>query len=185
MIDLGVNKTKDGEVNLFEIGKFDFDDNGMDELRKVFYNLLERFDGKEVFMQFRREEDLFLGNEEQMKMRKELPVILKTKGRYHVFRKLDDSRFDSLGSIIINTDFLEIFITLWEYFYSFDFFIPKENYTWELFLSHVDEYCDDLNAHKLLSKNAAADWVAIKNIGGESLIIATKVDFDVEKLIAK
>ncbi len=74
----------------------------------------------------------------------------------HVFRKIDDERFDSIGHLTYTDHTPGFLLDVWKYFYAFTFLLPFENITWESYINRAKtKGIDDIDGKKILSDGLA------------------------------
>lgn len=164
------------------LGIYDFDVNNwhnLSQLKNIYKSLFSL--NEVIFFSFRREENLT-----DEKILKQLKVkILETfnsEGEYVILRQLDDARFDSVAKLIVKESTFDLLVDIWSYFYSCNFFIPKEEFTFSDFIQFQKlNSFQDIGNEKLLN-SLYADFSCIKDLGGDSLIISYRNDYQLPDL---
>ncbi len=149
------------------IEDFDLSSDGKD-INQIISILKILIDGKQLYFNFRREED-FLDEKELLNYRHYIPEYFIKNGEYKVIYKIDQTHFDSIGLLPVIDSTFDFLIELWNYFWSMCFFVPKETLDWEGFLYYSRKNTRDKNGLKLL--DSFTDAVFLKGHDGDNLII--------------
>lgn len=138
-------------------------------LKEIFKSLFRQ--GDRLFFSFRREENL-TDDDELLELRKRVPLTFAQQGDYIFLRRIDEERFDSIGHITYADHIPGFLLDVWRYFYAFDFFIPKEQVTWDDYIQYVKKKgLDDIDGKRLLN-DGLTNFILIKGLGGDYLNIS-------------
>lgn len=161
-----------GDIQVLNIGVLDIYGSFEDRiyLKKILNNLFDV--GNELFFFFRREENLT--DEAELKLlRQNVIREIKTNGELRYLFKLDYERFDAIARININSNFSNLIMDMWKYFYSCDFFRPINDLTFDEYEDYLRvNGVDDIDGVRML-QNKLADFICIKGLGADHLIIAS------------
>ncbi|GAF04809.1 hypothetical protein [Saccharicrinis fermentans] len=139
------------------------------------------FNNDTIFFSFRREEDL-TSDKELERLRISIIETFNKYGEYVFLKKLDEARFDSVARIDVSDFTFEFMFDIWKYFYSCTFFIPTEGFSFSDYISFQKKIkFQDKGGEKLLSKRYS-DFGCIKGLGGDSLIVSYRKDFQLPDL---
>lgn len=176
------NRELSREINLLSIGPFDinvwYDQN---RLRNIFKCLFLNNDT--IFFSFKREEDL-TSDKELSQLRIKVFETFNKTGEYVFLKKLDEARFDSVARIIVSGDStFDFLFDIWKYFYSCAFFVPVDGFTFSDYISfHKKIKLQDKGGKKLLDKEYA-NFECIKGLGGDSLLISYRKNYQLPDLM--
>lgn len=168
--DLALLSIEDFDINVWH------DANCIKNILKCLF-----FNNDTIFFSFRREEDL-TSDDELKRLRVNVVETFDKLGEYVFLKKLDEARFDSVASIIVNDFTFEFIFDILKYFYSCAFFIPAKGFSFSDFISFQKKIkFQDKGGEKLLSKGYS-DFVCIKGLGGDSLIVSYQKGFQLPDL---
>lgn len=130
--------------------------------------------GDELLCYFRREEDL-TSEAELLQLKKSISTRFNSSGNeFKYIFKIDDRRFDAIGKLKLEYDFANAIIEMWKYFYSFSFFIPINDLTFE----EYEEYLEVNGVEDIYGKrhvyHKLASFICIKGLDGDHLIITSE-----------
>ncbi len=156
-------------INLVTIESVDLSNWDDSTIFKAIFEKLFPINTK-LFFSFRREENL-TNDDLLKKLRFSIPKFFDQNGEYHILYKLDNSRFDSVATLSMEENTLDLFLDLWSYFYSCNIFIPSKNFDFSNFIdfqhkiNFIDQSCINLisNKHSLFE--------VVKGLGGEQILI--------------
>lgn len=150
-----------------------YDDNSMKNLRKVIKTLTK---GGKFYFEFVKEE-FYLEEEELLKYRSKVPQYLKKNGHYEVKFELDETRFRSIGYLLINEETYNQILVLWKYFETLVFFNPSSSFSWQDFDKRFNRKKPEVPAIDFV-KNKYTSSVFIKGYDGDNLVFIYDNDFD-------
>ncbi|RWU04018.1 hypothetical protein [Pedobacter chitinilyticus] len=149
--------------------------------RIAFKQMLNRFlkETDEILCYFRREEDL-TDDEELLQLKQSIFTRFTLKGNeFKYLYQIDERRFDAIGKFKLEYDFANAIIEMWKYFYSFSFFAPINNLTFE----EYEEYLEVNGFEDIDGKNHVyhqlANFICIKGLGGDYLTITSIQDVNI------
>ena len=174
------NRELSRDIALFSVEDFDInawhDANRLKNILKCLF-----FNDDTIFFSFRREEDLTSDNDLK-RLRVKVIETFDKLGEYVFLRKLDEARFDSVARITVSDFTFEFIFDIWEYFYSCAFFIPSKGFSFSDYISFQKRIkFQDKGGEKLLSKRYS-DFECIKGLGGDSLVISYRKDYQLPDL---
>lgn len=174
------NNVLNKEINILSIDDLDlnrWDD--LIQLKKIYKYLFSKNDT--LFFAFRRVENL-TDEKEIKKLKVEILETFENYGEYIILKELDSTRFDSIARITVNEYTYNLLIDVLKYFYSCTFFIPSKQFAFSDYSTFQknNNFHDKMN-EKLLH-NHYADFSLIKGLGGDSLIISYRNDFNLPNL---
>lgn len=173
------SKTTNGNLSILNIGEFDLYNESDDRI--YFKSIINKLFsvGDEVYFSFRREEDL-TENSELDVLRKLIFRKFEAEGKFEYLFKIDQRRFDAIAMIIFDLNTPNFIIDLWKYFYACDFFKPINDLTFEEYKDYLEvNGVDDINGLKQLW-NGLSDFICIKGLGADHLIISYDSDLKLE-----
>ena len=159
-------------LEILTIGSFDLY-NSIDD-RIYLKNLLNKLFqvDEQMFCYFRREENLTDDNELAL-LKKSIFERVSPPDQFKYIKKIDDRRFDAIAEIKLKIDFGQLVIDMWKYFYSFSFFVPINDLTFDEYEDYLlSQGFDDINGMKLVN-NKLAKFICIKGLGADHLIITS------------
>jgi hypothetical protein len=137
-------------------------------LKRLFKCVLK--ENEHLFFLCRQEQSL-TPIEDLSKLRSYIPSFFKENGKYFIIDYIDYSRFSCCGYLRFNDETINFIFNLWEYFVNLDFFIPKENFTWDDmknertnlfgFNVHREEFILSECSNTLFTKNEDGDILKI------------------------
>lgn len=166
-----VYKSSKGDISKLRIGGLNIYNEKAD--CEYLKNMIDKLfcTGDRIFFFFRREEDL-TDEEEMIRLRKEVFKKIDGSGKLVYLRKVDQRRFDAIATLDYDADTSTFIIDLWKYFYACYFFKPVNTLTFDDYQDYLAiNGVDDLYGRKMLM-NKLCDFICIKGLGGEEIIIS-------------
>lgn len=178
---------KEDIVNLFVIDSFDFEVwQDQIKMRYIFDSLFTNEEDM-VFFSFRRDEDL-TDDEILTRIKPQIINTFNKLGAYEVIFELDEHRYDSVAWLRVKDFSFDLFLDLWNCFYSCRFFIPVTDFSFQNFISFQKKIkCLDVYSKKLLGNNYS-NFDCIKGLGGDYFLISYLKDYqlpDIGKLASE
>ncbi|MGN8055126.1 hypothetical protein ACTJKN_02560 [Pedobacter sp. 22163] len=177
-----INKTTEGGVGILTIGFFNIFDSMDDRiiLKNAFENLFAV--GDNVFFFFHREENL-IASDELAILRKNILEKIEETGGFKYLNRIDDQRFEAIAYAKLDYNFPNLFIDLFKYYYSCDFFKPINDLTFDEYEDYIDvNGTEDIDGVKMI-QNKLTDMICIKGLGADHMVVSYNLDLHMPEIL--
>lgn len=174
-----IEKKAKSSIQVLNIGPLNIYDSAEDRiyLKKVLSNIFSI--GDELFFFFRREENL-TDDAELKRLKQDVLREIKINGEFRYILKLDDKRFDAIAKVNLNSNFANLIISMWKYFYACDFFKLINELTFDEYEDYLRvNGVDDIGGIGMI-QNKLTDFICVKGLGADHLIISYNAELKLD-----